>query len=146
MRFLLPLILLPLIEIAVFVQVGDKVGALWTVLLTIATAVIGIALVQLQGIRTLNSAREHMAMGELPAQHMIEGVILLVSGVFLLIPGFVTDTLGFLGVMPFIRGPLAASISRGVLAPKIQVYRGEPGSTRANDSGRIIEGEYERKD
>ncbi|EAT12017.1 hypothetical protein [Bermanella marisrubri] len=48
--------------------------------------------------------------------------------------------------MPFIRGPLAASISRGVLAPKIQVYRGEPGSTRANDSGRIIEGEYERKD
>lgn len=138
MRILIPLILLPLIEIAVFVQVGDEVGALWTVLLTVATAVIGIALVQIQGIKTLNAAREQMAHGELPAQAMIEGVVLLLSGVCLLIPGFVTDFVGFLGLIPFIRRAIAGSISKTVLAPKVHVYQRE--------NGRVIEGDYERKE
>lgn len=138
MRILIPLILLPLIEIAVFVQVGDEVGALWTVLLTVATAVIGIALVQIQGIKTLNAAREQMAHGELPAQAMIEGVVLLLSGVCLLIPGFVTDFVGFLGLIPFIRRAIAGSISKTVLAPKVHVYQ--------RQQGRVIEGDYERKD
>ncbi|WP_396587285.1 FxsA family protein [Bermanella sp. R86510] len=138
MRILIPLILLPLIEIAVFVQVGDEVGALWTVLLTIATAVIGIALVQIQGIKTLNAAREQMAHGELPAQAMIEGVVLLLSGVCLLIPGFVTDFVGFLGLIPFIRRAIAGSISKTVLAPKVHVYQ--------RQQGRVIEGDYERKE
>jgi len=138
MRILIPLILLPLIEIAVFVQVGDEVGALWTVLLTVATAVIGIALVQIQGIKTLNAAREQMAHGELPAQAMIEGVVLLLSGVCLLIPGFVTDFVGFLGLIPFIRRAIAGSISKTVLAPKVHVYQ--------RQQGRVIEGDYERKE
>jgi len=85
------------------IQVGDEIGAFNTVLLVILTAVIGGFLVRLQGVGMLMSAREQMARGETPAVEILEGFVLLMCGAMLLLPGFVTDAIGFLLLIPPLR-------------------------------------------
>ena len=103
MIFLFLFVLIPLIELYFMLQVGDAVGAFNTVLLVVLTAVIGGLLVRYQGFTTLLRMREQMQHGEVPALEIIEGSILLVCGVMLLLPGFVTDAIGFLLLVPPLR-------------------------------------------
>ena len=97
----------PLVEIYFLIQVGQNIGALSTILLCILTAALGAILLRIQGMLTLMKAREKLRRGELPADNLLEGLILLVAGVLLLTPGFVTDLVGFLCLIPSLRSVLA---------------------------------------
>jgi len=96
-------VIVTLAEIYVLVSVGQAIGGLSTVLLVIITAFIGSSLLRQQGWSTMAKAQQSMAEGRTPAFEMMEGVVILISGVLLLTPGFLTDTLGLLGLMPWSR-------------------------------------------
>lgn len=135
-RSLLVLFLLvPLIEIYFLIQVGEVIGAAWTIFAVVATAVIGAGLLRMQGINTLQRAQLSMAQGQIPAIAMLEGVALLFSGAMLLTPGFFTDIIGFILLVPFFRQSLIKSVfSKGNF-----VFHGQTDST-------IIEGEIVDED
>jgi len=107
---LLLIILLPLIEIAVFVEVGADIGALSVVVLTVATAALGITLVRAQGFGTLQRAQRELDHGRPPVSEMMHGALLVVAGVCLLVPGFLTDAMGALLLIPPLRGRIIAGI------------------------------------
>ena len=103
-------ITVPLVEIYFLIQVGQEIGAFSTVLLCILTAALGAILLRIQGILTLMNAREKLRRGEIPADNLLEGLILLMTGVLLLTPGFVTDVIGFLCLVPSLRSLLALKL------------------------------------
>lgn len=104
MRYLLPtFIVLPILEMYVLIKVGGNLGALNTVLLVLLTALIGVALLRVQGFRTLMNAKNKLGMAQLPAEEIITGIFLAIGGALLLTPGFITDIFGFLCLVPFTR-------------------------------------------
>lgn len=129
---------IPLIEIFVFVQVGSEIGALATVILTVLTSIIGIALTRIQGLGILLRARTALDNRESPVTEMIEGVLLALAGLFLLLPGFVTDAVGLLLLIPFLRHFLAGMIVRRANIVSTGFYASE---RRARST--VIDGEYE---
>ncbi|MDT8397209.1 MAG: FxsA family protein [Pseudomonadales bacterium] len=97
MRLLLFLfILIPLAEMLLLFEVSDHIGALNTLGLVVLTAIIGIAILRQQGLSTLLRANERLNSGEIPAQEILEGLFLAAGGAFLLTPGFITDSVGFI--------------------------------------------------
>ena len=96
-------VIVTLAEIYVLVSVGQAIGGLSTVLLVIITALIGSTLLKQQGWSTMAKAQKGIAEGRSPAIEILEGVVILVSGILLLTPGFITDGLGLLGLMPLSR-------------------------------------------
>ena len=96
-------VVVTLAEIYVLVSVGQAIGGLSTVLLVVVTAFIGSSLLRQQGWSTMAKAQQSMSEGRTPAIEMMEGVVILVSGILLLTPGFLTDVLGLLGLMPWSR-------------------------------------------
>ncbi|SDX64399.1 FxsA family protein [Marinobacter mobilis] len=148
--FLLLFIILPIVEMAILIKVGTLIGALNTIALVLLTAVIGAALLKQQGLATLLRANQRLNSGELPAREVAEGLILAVGGALLLTPGFVTDAIGFLCLLPGSRHWLAAkALKRMVVSGQAQSfqftmrggnYRQGPGFCRDDD---VIEGEYE---
>ncbi len=105
--FFLLLLAVPLIELFVLIEVGSEIGAVPTITLTILTAVVGAWLMRTQGVSTMQRAQQSMAVGQLPEKEMLEGVFIFIGGLFLLIPGFITDALGFLFLVPAFRQSLA---------------------------------------
>ena len=101
--FLLLFVAIPLGELYILISVGADIGGISTILLCLATAGIGIGLVRTQGLRTIIQARADLNRGEIPAQHMLHGLLIAVAGILLFFPGFVTDTLGFLLLIPALR-------------------------------------------
>ena len=95
MIFLL-FILIPIIEIAIFITVGSNIGILNTIAIILLTAVIGIYFVRRQGLSLLFNAQRNMAQGIMPTEEIKGGVFLLISGLLLITPGFFTDCVGFL--------------------------------------------------
>ena len=102
---IMPIIFLivPILEIAVFVLVGQQIGLGLTLLLILVTAIIGVYLLRRQGFELLEQIREDVNAGRVPAAAMAHGVLVLVAGVLLLTPGFVTDSIGFLLFVPGVR-------------------------------------------
>ncbi|MFV2030977.1 MAG: FxsA family protein, partial [Gammaproteobacteria bacterium] len=98
--FTLIFLIVPIVEVYLLIQVGQVIGALWTVFLVVLTAVIGIRLLRIQGLSTLMRAQQKMQAGQAPASEMLEGVGLVLAGAFLLTPGFFTDAVGFLLLFP----------------------------------------------
>ena len=96
-------ILVPVIEIGVFIQVGGIIGLWSTIGIVILTAFIGTALLKQQGLSTLLTAQQKLNQGQMPAQELFDGACLLFAGALLLTPGFVTDTIGFLLFIPTVR-------------------------------------------
>ena len=96
-------VVITLAEIYVLVSVGQAIGSLSTVLLVVITAFIGSSLLRQQGWSTMAKAQQSMSEGRTPAMEMMEGVVILVSGILLLTPGFLTDALGLMGLMPWSR-------------------------------------------
>lgn len=141
-------VVVTLAEIYVLVTVGQAIGGLSTVLLVIITAFIGSRLLKQQGWSTMAKAQQSIAEGRTPAVEMFEGVVILVSGVLLLTPGFITDILGLLGLMPwsrsyFINHFLEKNAER-VFSKKNSVFinRGESSETKKTNKDKTIEGEF----
>lgn len=143
---LLCFILVPIIEIYVLVSVGTKIGALNTILAVIVTAVIGTVLLRQQGVQTLAKVQRSMQQGIPPAVELLEAALLLVGGVLLLTPGFITDLLGFSFLIPQSRHFLATRVLKNVVltarSGRSHSSRGPQGKT----GGNIIEGEYRQED
>src|SRR3972149_1289557 len=99
---ILPL-LVPFLEIYVLIKAGRIMGGIPTISLLVFSAVLGALLLRFQGFSTLQRVRSTLGRGEIPAIEMFEGVVLLIAGVLFLIPGFVTDVLGFLCLIPGLR-------------------------------------------
>ncbi len=97
------LLAIPLLEIAVFVVVGGEIGVLATMGLIFATAVAGTFLLRSQGFGVARRIRATMEQGQIPGRDLVHGMMIMVAGVLLLTPGFVTDTLGFLLFVPQFR-------------------------------------------
>ncbi len=144
--FFWALLLIPIIEIAVLIQVGSAIGVLWTVLLILLTAVIGTALLRAQGLSVLLRGQSLMASGQLPAREIAEGVGLAVGGALLLTPGFVTDAIGFCLLIPVTRGWLLNRVlSQVQLRPGAGPAQ-QPGTGPTVDGSHTIEGEFRRDD
>ena len=89
-------IFVPIIEISIFITVGNNIGLLNTVAIILLTAMIGIYFVRRQGLSLLSNAQRNMAQGIMPAEELKGGIFLLISGLLLITPGFFTDCVGFL--------------------------------------------------
>ena len=133
-------ILVPLAEIYVLIQVGGFIGALPTVLLVVVTAVLGAVLFRLEGLATLTRVQDSMRRGEVPAEEMFGGVLLIFAGALLITPGFITDAIGFAWLLP----PVRRACARWYLRRQRTVVFG----ASAGPSGRphVIDGEYTRRD
>jgi UPF0716 protein FxsA len=134
---------LPLIEVAVFIQVGGRIGVGWTIGLCLLTALIGTTMIRHQGLSVLQRAREQMARNEPPVREVFEGFCLVIAGALLLTPGFVTDALGGLLLLPPVRQVLFARVRKQI---EIRAAAGPGrGSGRPGQPGRgpTIEGEFE---
>jgi len=163
-------IIIPLIELYFIIVVGEAIGAFWTVILVILTAFIGVSLLRIQGMKTLAKAQRSMAQGQVPAMEMMEGLALAVAGVLLITPGFITDAMGLLCLIPASRQAIIRYImSKSTVRTRFGGATGNPtggfqqgntyqhnpqsGSAQADSTqekapkvGRTIEGEYRRED
>jgi UPF0716 protein FxsA len=104
MRFLAFFALIALAEVATFFWVGSQIGLLWALGLAITTALLGAFLVRRAGLSVLGRIRDRMDQGQLPGRELSDGAAILVAGAFLISPGFITDALGFLLLIPSVRG------------------------------------------
>ena len=101
--FIALFILVPIIEISLFIEIGSIIGSFYTIMLIFITAIVGVFFVRQQGISTFQKLTSQLQNLETPVQTMFEGLVILISGILLITPGFFTDALGFLGLIPFTR-------------------------------------------
>ena len=102
----------PLVEIVLLIKVGGIVGAGWTIFLVVLTALIGAALVRVQGLATFMRIQSQLAQGEMPAMEVFEAMALFLAGALLLTPGFFTDAVGFVLLVPVFRRAIIQHILR----------------------------------
>tara|TARA_B100000676_G_C18080635_1_gene850908 strand:+ start:3048 stop:3521 length:474 start_codon:yes stop_codon:yes gene_type:complete len=131
-------IVVPLIEVFVFIEVGGVIGAWWTVLLCLVTAFAGAMLVRMQGRAVMASAQEALNQGRMPATEAFDGICILMAGFMLLTPGFFTDAAGFMLLTPPIR-----SLMRHLLARRVETFSV---NMRAGPGGPVMDGEWETVD
>lgn len=144
---------LPIAEIMLLINVSDTIGGWNTFFIVIFSAFIGAFFVKREGLNTLRQVQEKSAQGELPGKEISEGLLLLVAGVLLVTPGFITDIVGLLFTLPFTRGPIAAALVKRVMLHQAkganvhfsfqhhQQYSETKKPENDND-GEIIDGEY----
>lgn len=151
MLFLLIFIAVPIIEIAAFIKVGEFIGLWPTIACVILTAIIGTFLLRQQGLSVLRKAQGSLHNNQLPVDSVVHGAFLLVAGALLLTPGFFTDAVGFILLIP----PARTIIGRFIwnrLKDKVEVHTTGvgPGQARPQpqdrDAGPIIEGEAREVD
>lgn len=153
-----------LMEIFVFIEVGSAIGAWSTIALIVLTAAIGLSLVRIQGFQTLMEAQRKINIGEPPAREMLAGMMLALSGVLLVLPGFVSDIGGVLLLLPPVRSALV-----DYFISRVNIQTGSQGHTfdadfhRTDDTerqerleqylkksrdekGSTFEGDFKRKD
>ncbi|EOY5052109.1 FxsA family protein [Serratia marcescens] len=138
---LLLIFLLAYIEISLFIKVAAVLGVAVTLLLVVFSSCVGISLVRNQGMKTFVQMQQKLAAGESPAAEMVKSVSLVLAGFLLLIPGFFTDFLGLLLLLPPVQKSLTLK-----LMPHLSVYR--PGGWTGGDAanGNTFDGEFQRKD
>ena len=127
-------ITVPLLEIYLLLQVGGYIGAMNTIALILLTAIIGTAMLRQQGLATLARVRQTLDQGRLPAGELISGLLLLLAGALLLTPGFFTDAVGFICLIPVCREWFAEHILTWLLHHQQRA--------RNADNPDIIEGEF----
>ncbi len=140
--FLAIFVAAPLVELYVLIEVGSRIGAFSTIALSVFTAILGGALVRLQGFSVLFRVQEATVRGEVPALELMEGAMLLLVGLALLLPGFITDAVGFLLLVPPLRRAVILWVlrSKGILRPN------GPRPPKDPPQQRHIEGEFRRDD
>ena len=127
---LLILIIIPIIEIYLLIQIGSQIGAISTILLIITTAMIGVYYAKYEGINTLRSGFSQISRNETPVYEVISGAAIACAALLLIFPGFLTDLLGFLLIFPVTRKLIFKILKRKIKSKKKQ----------NND---FIEGDYE---
>ena len=127
---LLAVILIPIIEIYLFIKIGSQIGAINTIILIFITAIIGVYYAKYEGLNTLRSGITQIIKNEIPAQELISGAAIAFAAVLLIIPGFATDIFGFLLIIPITRKLIIGRINK----------KFEKANPKKND---FIEGEYE---
>ena len=136
------LLVIPAAEIAVFILVGGQIGVLWTFAAILATAILGSILLRVQGFQIVNRLREETNAGRVPGRELGHGAMILVAGVLLLTPGFVTDALGFLLLVPPLRRVLALKVlQRARPAGQVTIIEGEAYRVDPQPDQKLIEGE-----
>ena len=128
---LLTIVLVPVIEIYLFIKIGSEIGAITTILLIFTTAIIGIYYARYEGLNTLKSGFVQLSKNRTPAYEVISGAAIAIAAVLLIIPGFATDIVGFLLIFP---------ISRKFILNKFQ---NKFQKKRENIKKNFIEGEFE---
>lgn len=156
-------IAVPIIEIMVLMQVGSLLGAWPTIGIVILTAWFGAKKVREQGIATLSSVQTKMAQGQMPSDEIVAGLLLLVSGILLVTPGFVTDFFGLALLIPNVRKSLIRAVQKNIVinqAGNAGFGHQSQGHTQVGgssftehsttkpkeNSGHTLEGDFERKD
>lgn len=129
----------PLLEIALFIKVGGWIGLGPTLALIVLTAVLGVGLLRWQGISVLMRAQQQLAEGSLPVAEVFEGFCLVIAGALMLIPGFFTDAVGALLLVPMVRRALYRQARRWIEAQAADMSR----PPRSPARGPVIEAEYE---
>ena len=109
---LITIILIPVIEIYLFIKIGSQIGAFSTIFLIFLTAIIGIIYARYEGLNTLRSGFIQMVRNELPTYEIISGAALALAAVLLIVPGFATDIIGLLLIIPITRKMFFKSISK----------------------------------
>ena len=127
---ILSIILIPIIEIYLFIKIGAQIGAIYTILLIFITAVVGVYYAKYEGLNTLKSGFIQISKNEPPTYEMISGAAIAIAAILLIIPGFATDTLGFLIIFPLTR-----KIFFDKFAKKIK--------TKNTNKNNFIDGEFE---
>ena len=109
---ILTIILVPILEIYLFIKIGSQIGAFNTISLIFLTAIIGVIYARFEGLNTLRSGFSQLIKNEIPAYEMISGAILAFAALLLIIPGFATDFIGFLLIFPLTRKLLLNNFSK----------------------------------
>ena len=127
---LLSIILVPVIEIYLLINIGSKIGAFTTIFLIITTAVVGVYYAKYEGLKSLKSGFSHLSNNQLPTYEMLSGAAIAFAAVLLIIPGFFTDLFGFLLIFPITRKIIFKTLSKKFYKQKKQ-------------NNNFIDGEYE---
>ena len=147
---MLAFVVVPLVEIYVLIQVGQVIGPWWTILLLIADSILGAWLIRREGRRAWLALTTALNSGQMPAKELADGALILVGGTLMLSPGFVTDGLGILLILPFTR-PVARRLLTKVVSKRL---RGRPDRrtdgrtprTRPGPGGPVVRGEVVDED
>ena len=127
---LLSIILIPILEIYLFIKIGSQIGAFNTILLIFITAIVGICYAKYKGLNTIRSGFMQMVKNELPAYEIISGAAIAFASILLIIPGFATDLLGFLLIFPITRKLIFGNLSNKLKKKDVK-------------KNNFIDGEYE---
>lgn len=146
MWLFLILVIVPIIEIALFIQVGGAIGTWATLAIVVLTAFLGTVLLRSQGGATLRNLQGSIANGGNPADHLAHGALILVSGIVLLTPGFFTDAIGLALLVPGIRSAVIKYMAARITHMNVHVQGFEPQQQNSPVSDDIIEGEFEDLD
>ena len=128
LRLLILLTVVPLIELGILLKLADRITWQWTVVLVVVTGALGAYLARREGLRVLNKVSADLSNGVLPARAVVDGMLVLVAGAFLVTPGLLTDLCGFGLLVPAIRGWVRRKLGR---AFQVRVER-HPPSTALN--------------
>ena len=132
----LAFLLVPLAEIWLLIKVGSIIGASWTILAVVGTAIAGAAMVRAQGMETIRRIQDSMHRGQAPAMEMLEGMALFITGALMLTPGFFTDALGFALLIP----PLRRKLIKAILRRSIVMSAGGPAGPGHASGGQTYQG------
>lgn len=111
-RLLAVFIIIPLIELVILIKVGSYIGLWPTILIVVLTGVIGASLARYQGFIIINKIRSDVSSGRVPARELIDGLLVLIGGIVLLTPGFLTDIFGFILLIPFTRNQIKGFVRK----------------------------------
>ncbi|HTW14133.1 MAG TPA: FxsA family protein [Nocardioides sp.] len=128
-------VVVPLLELYVLIQVGQVIGAWWTILLLVLDSILGTWLIRREGSRALAALRTALETGRMPARELADGGLLLIGGTLMLSPGFVTDVFGILLILPFTR-PVFRRVLTRVVAARLIVTATGPSAQRGPDAQR----------
>jgi len=117
----------PLLELYLLIIIGQRIGALATIFIVLATGLLGVFLVRAQGFLVLNQIADNLRRGELPGEALVDGVLVLIGSAFLLTPGLVTDCAGLLLLIPVsraaVRRLVLRRLKRALEDGKLRIYR-----------------------
>ncbi len=128
MRLVLIFIIVPLMEILLLIEIGSRIGTLNTILIIVLTGILGAYMMRQQGFTILANIRGNLSQGRMPTGELINGVLVLVGGILLLTPGFFTDAVGFVLLIPttrgFVRKKIQLLIQRKIESGDIHIFFG----------------------
>ena len=127
---ILLIILIPIIEIYLFIKIGSQIGAITTILLIISTAIIGVYYAKYEGLNTLKSGFVQLSKNKTPAYEVLSGAAIAIAALLLIIPGFATDVIGFLIIFPITRKLLFSKFIKKI-------------NKKSREKKDFIEGEFE---